>query len=495
MLPVLYRFSFDSELSRILAYLLVALVTIVAAWNGWRGAEGERSAVGELLPPKTSTRRNQAFLYGIVVCAIGLFGLSFAFPPSAWIPVFGHGRGVGIPLHTYGLLIGSGFASAITVSSWLAKREWEGQLGEHRRLQVLDIGFYIFLGGIIGSRELYVIVNFRDYLDDRFRAFEAYAVVVDILVLVALIIAVAGRTRFFAQASLRERILQRAFRWFMTTFVVARIAFALLGGGGLTGLGNMFGGGLVFYGGLIGAALAAAWFCLANGIQFVRLADLALPTVSLGQAFGRLGCFSAGCCWGKVTTRAQLPFAAEFPGTDAVRTLIGTHGPTPSLAFSSMSDRIHETRWVVEQTGQVLTSPLAGATPIADWVVQHGHTLPIHPTQLYESVGQLLLFVLLLTMRGYRRFHGQIVATWLICYAFLRSTVETFRGDLERGTLHGLLASSGFDGLASAIPLGAAYNISVSQFISILMAGLGVWILARNLRTMQPPFELPASAV
>jgi hypothetical protein len=63
---------------------------------------------------------------------------------------------------------------------------------------------------------------------------------------------------------------------------------------------------------------------------------------------------------------------------------------------------------------------------MSEWVAQHGHTLPVHPTQLYESVGQLVLFVALLTLRRFRRFHGQIFGLWLCAYAVLRSAIELF---------------------------------------------------------------------
>lgn len=432
-----------------------------------------------------------AILYGVIGAAIAAFGLKYALPS---VPGLGVGKGEGLPFHTYGILIGAGFVTAVTVSGWSATREWAGPLGVKRQAQIMDLAFYLFVGGILGSRELFVLVNYTDYLHDPARIAEAYAVVVDLLVLVGLIVAVAGRERFFKDAVARQNVLDQAFRNFMYVVVGGRILFSVLVGKGLGGLSEMLGGGLVFYGGLIGASVAALWYCELNGIQFMRLADLAIPTVSLGQAFGRLGCFSAGCCWGRVTTHAKAPFAVEFPGPTMVKTLFGGASSTPSLAFSSMADRLHETRWVVESTGEVTTQSVPGAELIADWVNHHGHSLPVHPTQLYESLGQTLLFVLLLTMRRYRRFHGQIFATWLICYAFLRSSVELFRGDLERGTLHGLLAQSGLSSLADAVPSGAWYNLSTSQFISICMFSLGSWLLAKNLREVaaQPRVDLQA---
>ena len=128
------------------------------------------------------------------------------------------------------------------------------------------------------------------------------------------------------------------------------------------------------------------------------------------------------------------------------------------------------------------------------WVVRHGHTLPIHPTQLYESVGAFAVFLFLLVMRRYRRFHGQILGMWLMLYAVLRTTVELFRGDIERGTLNGLLGDLGFTSLARQVPLEAWYNISISQFISLCMFALGLAILYRRGReVLFHPAPLAAS--
>ena len=100
-------------------------------------------------------------------------------------------------------------------------------------------------------------------------------------------------------------------------------------------------------------------------------------------------------------------------------------------------------------------------------------------------------------MRGFRRFHGMIFGTWLICYAMLRSTVELFRGDVERGTLHGLLNYLGMPSLAEKVPLEAWYNMSVSQFISLCMFSLGATVLVRGFQTLnaQPRVDFKASAI
>jgi phosphatidylglycerol:prolipoprotein diacylglycerol transferase len=162
-------------------------------------------------------------------------------------------------------------------------------------------------------------------------------------------------------------------------------------------------GGLVFYGGFIAAILTAWWYMRRHGMAFLAHADTLIPGVAIGHFFGRMGCFGAGCCWGQVA-HAHLPWTVAFP--------------PESLAFQTFQGR-----------------PDPGAFLAADRL----HTLPLHPTQLYEAFGELGLFLLLvLWVRPRKRFHGQPLATWLMAYAVLRAVVESFRGDVERGVVAGL---------------------------------------------------------
>ncbi len=479
MLPVLYRFTFLTPGSKALLFLLALGIVAYAAWSGWRNAD-VYGADGKLMPATTDERRYRATLYGLIGVVLAGVGLFFALPPSelpattvrtllsiAALPLLGLGgwtgwrmargaevkgqptepsaadrrngairgvvvagvavgvgiatfgskvligQGEGIPIHTYGVLVGAGFITAVTVAAWLAVREWPGELGLKRRDQLFDLAFWVFIAAMVGSRVLFIFVNWKDYAADPIKIFS-------------------------------------------------------------------LGGGLVFYGGLIGATLMSLWYAKRNDIEFLRLADLAIPTVSLGQAFGRLGCFSAGCCWGDIA-KTGTKLAVSFPGTNA-QTVFGGLSNTPSLAWSSQRD---DARWVVEATGQIFHQAVPGAVQISHWAADHGHTLPVHPTQLYESFGQMVVFVSLLTMRKFRRFHGQIFGMWLMAYAVLRSTVELFRGDVERGTLNGLLNYLGLHALAQSVPLEAWYNISISQFISLCMFSLGSWTLMRGFQAVK----------
>jgi phosphatidylglycerol:prolipoprotein diacylglycerol transferase len=186
--------------------------------------------------------------------------------------------------------------------------------------------------------------------------------------------------------------------------------------------------GMVFYGGFIGAVIGAAWYMRRHGMRFLPYADTLIPSVAFGHFMGRLGCFAAGCCWGDVA-HGHFPWLAEFP--------------RQSLAYQTLATRADPERFIAPDLAT---------------------TLPLHPTQLYESFGELGLFLLLvLVVRPRKRFHGQVLATWLLLYSVLRTLVELFRGDVERGVYFGL---------------GAGQWTS----IVILAAGVLTWVAGRRSR-------------
>lgn len=411
MMPVLYRFTFEGPLGHAVAYLLAVGIVVYTTWNGWRTAVGPWDAKNNVFKdPTRDQRMERARNYAVIGVVLAFFGLYYALPDP---PLLGKGKGEGIPLHTYGILIGIGFLGAVSISAYLAEKEWLGEKGKKMKEQIFDLAFYVFIGGIGGSVLLFNIVNIKDVL------------------------------RSGPQM------------------------------------------GMVFQGGLVCASAVAYWYGKKHDIDFLRLADIGLPTVSLGSAFGRLGCFSAGCCWGKPRPEGST-LAVHFPGPQ-VQDLFGTRsGGVASAAYSSMADRGNETRWILESTGEVFKDAVPGAVRISDWVGAHGHTLPIHPTQLYEAAIQFVLFALFISLRPFRRFHGMISGLWLMVYAIERSTVEVFRGDGERGTIHGWV---------DAIPREAWWNISTSQFGSLCIFSLGAWLLVTQYRkyAARPKLDLPTA--
>lgn len=131
-------------------------------------------------------------------------------------------------------------------------------------------------------------------------------------------------------------------------------------------------GGLVFHGGFILATLAGFAYAMWRKLPAWRLLDIFAPSVALGHAIGRLGCFVNGCCYGR---RTELPWAIQYPyGYEA-------------------------------------------------------HGAGVHPTQIYETLLCVGLYFGLEALFRRRRFDGQVFAVYLLSYAFIRSIVELLRGD------------------------------------------------------------------
>jgi phosphatidylglycerol:prolipoprotein diacylglycerol transferase len=161
-------------------------------------------------------------------------------------------------------------------------------------------------------------------------------------------------------------------------------------------------GGFAFYGGAIGGAIVGGWYLRWKKIHVWKLLDAAAPTMMLGLCLGRMGCFFAGCCHGRLVEAAQTGTLFSLPGGSVV-----TLDAAPFFAFN-----------FVDGVG-----------------VGSIHGAAIYPTQWFESFGGLTIFLFLSWMwANKRRFDGQIFATLLFIYPLLRSTIETFRGDTVRGT-------------------------------------------------------------
>ena len=170
-------------------------------------------------------------------------------------------------------------------------------------------------------------------------------------------------------------------------------------------------GGFAFYGGAIGGVLSGAWYLWWKKIPFWKLLDAAAPTLMLGLCLGRIGCFFAGCCHGRRTGLFETGTLLDMPGGSVV-----TVEGFPFVAFNFVKG--------------------VGVGSI--------HDAALFPTQGFESLGAFTIFaVLSWTWYKFRHFDGQVFASLLVLYPFLRGTIETFRGDSLRGTDYfGLLSTS-----------------------------------------------------
>jgi phosphatidylglycerol:prolipoprotein diacylglycerol transferase len=156
-------------------------------------------------------------------------------------------------------------------------------------------------------------------------------------------------------------------------------------------LWTIFQSGGVFYGGLLGGIAVAVFFVWRYKLPGWPTADVLAPGVVVGQAIGRLGCFAAGCCFGKP---ASVPWAVTFTDVYAAR-----------------------------QVGTPMDTAL-------------------HPTQIYESLACFLIFFVLIWLAPRKSFHGQVVLSYAVLYSSFRFAVEFFRGDPDRGSVFGGLLST-----------------------------------------------------
>ena len=233
-----------------------------------------------------------------------------------------------IPLYTYGLFVALGFLTALGLAQKEARR-----VGENPTLMV-DLGFYLLIAAIVGSRLFFLIVNPEVVLESPLAAFQIWK------------------------------------------------------------------GGLVFYGGFIAALITAIVFVRMKKLSFMRVADIFAPGLAAGHAVGRIGCFFAGCCYGK---ECDLPWAVVF------------------------------------------RDPLSLAPT----------GVHLHPTQLYSVAANLMVFGILWFSRTRITRQGRLFWLYVMLYGIIRTILEIFRGD-PRGPLFGVLSVSQVIGLVLACVAGAA---------------------------------------
>lgn len=242
-----------------------------------------------------------------------------------------------LTIHTYGFFVATGFLIGIYLATQQATKEGI------QSQKIVDLGFYILLASIVGSRLFYILVNPSHYMSNPLDIFKIWE------------------------------------------------------------------GGLVFYGGVLLVIPTVIWYVRKNNIGLWKTADVFAPSIAIGHAFGRIGCFSAGCCYGRIAE--SLPWSVIFTSPECL-------------------------------------APL---------------NVPLHPTQLYEAGAEAVNFLILITLRKYKSFNGQLFFTYILIYSVIRFTIEFFRGDVSRGYI--------------------IENLSLAQGISILMflgALIGLLILRRK---------------
>lgn len=217
-------------------------------------------------------------------------------------------------VYGYGFMIAVGLIAAFALGMHREKKLFNGADN------VFDIGITVVLGGALGSKIMYWIVEIDSVIEDP-------------------------------------------------TFILRTLT-----------------SGFVVYGGLIGGILAGVIFAKVRKVDFMRYFDLIMPSVALAQGFGRIGCFLAGCCYGKETSSV---FSVTF--TDS------------SFAPNGVA---------------------------------------LIPTQLIMSAGDFLLFAVLMLISRKNKIPGRVGAWYLMLYSVGRFLVEFLRDD-PRGSV-GPLSTSQF---------------------------------------------------
>ncbi len=182
-----------------------------------------------------------------------------------------------------------------------------------------------------------------------------------------------------------DKVVDTIFWTALSGLIGARGLYLLQNPEAVQTLGQVFQirqGGLVFYGALLLGLPVAALLVWRHGLPLRAFLDALATALPLGHGVSRLGCFFAGCCYGRPT---ELPW------------------------------------------GIVHHHPLADAPA----------GLSLHPVQLYEAAALIGIGVVLNLLYAKKRFDGQILLLYLALYAGARLLVETFRGDASRGFLLG----------------------------------------------------------
>lgn len=258
-----------------------------------------------------------------------------------------------VPIYGFGAMLFCGFIAG----AWTAGRR--GARVGYTPEMLWDVGIWLFIAGVIGCRVFYCIQY--------------------------------GSQLFFTDQG-NHRVLKS-----LPQLVIAAV--------------DLPDGGLVYYGGIPAGLLATAWVCRQRKLNLLEFGDVIIPSLFLGMAFGRIGCFLNGCCYGQP---CELPWGVHFPmGSvpDINLVVRGFLSPDQDLNFR------------------------------------------LHPTQLYSSIDALILFLLTQAYFAYRPTNGAVIALAALTYPLTRFAIESLRGD-ELGQFN--------------------TSLTISQWISILTFGFGV---------------------
>lgn len=307
-------------------------------------------------------------------------------------------------------------------------------------------------------------------------------------------------------------------------------------GATLAAMANYTQGGLIVYGSLVGAAVAAFVFFVRHKLPVLAMADLIVPSLTLGLALGRVGCFLNGCCYGGLCDR---PWAVQFPpesppyvdqaargeiplygiyfsadrGAAVIRSIdegsaakasglqaddrllsitVQTPGEKRPLVFPPNADMAKPRLMTGAEAAAALMATrepgtqaefrvidASGQPATRIWFIRESlslppRSLPVHPAQLYSAIDALLITLFLLAWYPLRRHDGEVTALLLTIYPIVRFLEEIIRTD------------------ESAI-FGTGMSISQNVSLLLLAAAAVLWIYVLRSPRLKYANSVPAS--
>lgn len=337
---------------------------------------------------------------------LAIFGLVIVFVLPNLVVAGPDGKPLGIPIRGFGVMMMLATISAVGLAAYRAR-----QVGIDPEV-IYSLAFCMFVAGIVGARAFYIV----------------------------------------------QKLLEGSLKIPVTASGAINIPATLVM------LASVTQGGLVVYGSVIAAVPAGIWYLRRRGLPILPMADIIAPSMALGQAIGRIGCFLNGCCYGGVCLTAS--YAMTFPpgsgpyddqvvhsgwqsgvwlvqqketepvrvgyvapGSDAEQAGVKA-GVTVKRINGDPVNSLADGRKLLSATSNKYEIETDDGTVIR-WTMSRppARSVPVHPTQLYAAVDAGLLALLLWLYFPFRRRDGEVFALLITLHPISRFVLEAIRDD------------------------------------------------------------------